>query len=76
MSTVSTATTRAAAQAINALEEKGVSVDGVEFDADSDTFLILLSSNGGVATRERGDGPSKEIGTEGLGGGTVKQADE
>jgi len=76
MSIVSTATTREAAQTISALEAKGIPVEGVEFDADSDTFLILLPGNGGVGTRGLGGGTTKDVDTQGLGGGTVKQADE
>lgn len=59
MSNVSPETTRKATEAIDALEANGIDVDGVVFDAESDTFQIELA-DGGL------------IGTQGLRGGTGK----
>ena len=62
MSTASTQTVRAATEAINALEAKGIEVAAVEFDGDEDTFALILAG-----------GTIKE---QGLGEGTHKDADE
>lgn len=79
MSTVSTATVREASRATNALEGKGIEVAAVEFDADEDTFSLILAGGNRVGTSGLGGGTIKEQGdvdTEGLGGGTIKDPDE
>lgn len=73
MSTVSTATVRAATEATNALEAQGIGVEAVEFDADRDTFILILADGGRVGTKGLGGGTTKDVDTEGLGGGTEKQ---
>lgn len=73
MSTASTQTVRAATEAINALEAKGIEVAAVEFDGDEDTFALILAGGGRVGTKGLGGGTIKE---QGLGEGTLKDADE
>ena len=74
MSTASTATVRRAEATINALEAQGIGVDAVEFDAERDTFALLLESGGRVGTKGLGGGTVKDVDGQGLGGGTVKNA--
>lgn len=77
MSTASTATVRAATEAINALEAKGIEVEGVEFDGESDTFALILAGGGRVGTKGLGGGTEKgAVDTTGLGGGTEKSDTE
>lgn len=70
MSTVSTATIRQATAVCNALEGNGITVSGVVFDPESDTFAVELAGGGMIDTSGLGGGTVK---TEGLGGGTVKE---
>jgi hypothetical protein len=72
MSTASTATVRKATEAINALEAQGIGVEAVKFDADAD-FVLILEDGGRVGTNGLGGGTVKEdVDTTGLGGGTEK----
>jgi hypothetical protein len=63
---------------INALEGQGIGVAGAEFDADADSFQIVLEAGGRVSPTGVGGGTIKDEDpdTSGVGGGTIKQAEE